>query len=147
MEAMAATKEIYREFRAKSYNDELGSLFGGGNVTNYNIDKFQSGVTSFGGNASNEGSVSLTLNADQRQQAISFLEAASDAIEGLPVSKDLSDAAAVAIESAKVEPSKDKLSKVVGALTKVKDGLSSVADSASSIAKIGAVIASLSAYL
>ncbi|MBZ9682725.1 MULTISPECIES: hypothetical protein [unclassified Mesorhizobium] len=147
MEAAAATREIYKEFRAKSYNDELGSLFGGGNVTTYNIDKFQSGVTSFGGNATNEGSVSLTLNADQRQQAISFLGAASDAIADLPISKELSDEAVTAIDQAKVEPSKDKLSRVVNTLAKVRDGLSSVAGGAASIAKIGAVIASLSSYL
>ncbi|MER9867383.1 hypothetical protein NKJ35_09315 [Mesorhizobium sp. M0136] len=147
MEAMAVTREIYKDFRTQSYKDELGSLFGGGHMTTYNIDKFQSGVTSFGGNAVNEGSVNLTLNDDQRQQAINVLKQASDEIAKLPISKELTESASKMIDEAKANPSKERLEAVVGTLTKVKDGLESVSDAGTSVASIGSLILSLAAFL
>jgi hypothetical protein len=146
MEAMAAGSPLYLRFRKYSSEQELGPLFREGNVTNtYNIGNFQSGVTSFGGNASNDGNVSIELNEDNRQQAIKLLKEAAEVVGQLPASEE-SEVAEAEIAKAIAAPTKDKITNVVEIINKIRDGISGIegaVKSAEVIAKIGAGLTAL----
>lgn len=151
MEASAAGKRIYSDFKRKSIEQDAG-LFGlmGGNVTNNNSfinNGTVQGAVSQSGQAQNYGQMHSGLTDCQIQEARTLLDEVVAGTNEMPLSDAIKGEIRQAIAQAKQQTDKETLSVVVGALEKAEKGLKAVTGMVDHVFKVGALILKLSGLL
>lgn len=120
MDANAAGRPIYAEFKRISL-DGWGDLFRGGpNVTNINIGgNVVGGAVSVGGDAQASGSTSVHYNPQTVELIQSELSKAEREVHALTLDETIKREALEHIQSAKAEPTPDRINKAIAVLEKV----------------------------
>lgn len=144
MEAAAARSSLYGKFQVIIHESgqplfrdiQEVTVVMNGDKNTYSIQNLQSGATAFGGNATNRAEVKNLLSVQAQTEAALAMKEIEAFVAGLPIEQEKKAPVLSAIQDARAEPTKERMSAVAAALKGLEQVLGSVADAAGHVVKI-----------
>lgn len=151
LEAAAAGKETFTEFRKMYVMEEAGGLFGvqGGSVTNnyLTINGPVQGALSQSGIASNNSQSQTSLTITQREEILKLLDKVTEDIVSIAIPDDLKSEVCDTIEQTKKNTDKSNINKVINVLEKISNGFKSIDSMIDFLLKVKGYAATLAQYI